>query len=252
MAESRATGSYPAARESRGRVLANLRRRAAEWGWRRALYWQLMHALAGIGFRIHYVTIGADRPTLRLIYRRRLEVPEGYSVRWGTREDFLPLADDPSAGIDGEFLEQAFGRGDECCVVLFGEQIVNYSFWTRSWARVTDQLRVVVPRGFRYVYKDWTHPDHRRRRLSSLNAYYRNLNREAPFEERSISYVETHNYPSLLNTYRHPSERGIRCGLVGWITLFGRQIPFSSRHARWINFEFSRRPPRTSSADRPA
>lgn len=56
-----------------------------------------------------------------------------------------------------------------------------------------------------------------------------------------ISMAETHNYPSLLHGYRHPRLRGLRMGFCGWITVFGRQIPFNSRRARWIGFEFVRR-----------
>lgn len=219
-----------------------IKEKALQWGWRRSVYWHVMHWLATRAlFRIHYVSIGADRPALRMIYRAALDVPDGYTVRWGTREDFLP-AIGTLPDVDQQFVDDAFGRGDECVVVYYRDELVNYCFGTRAWARVSEQLRVVVPKGFRYIYKAWTHPDHRRKHLSALNAQFRNLTREAPFEERSISYVETHNYPSLLNTGRHPSERGIRCGLVGWFTVFGRQIPFSSRHAKWIGFEFSRHP----------
>ncbi len=30
-------------------------------------------------------------------------------------------------------------------------------------------------------------------------------------------------------------------GLCGWITLFGRQIPFNTRRAKWIGFELVRK-----------
>jgi hypothetical protein len=29
-------------------------------------------------------------------------------------------------------------------------------------------------------------------------------------------------------------------GFCGWITIFGRQIPFTSRRARWVGFELVR------------
>jgi hypothetical protein len=58
---------------------------------------------------------------------------------------------------------------------------------------------------------------------------------------RMISYPETHNYPSLLHGSRHPGLRSPRMGFCGWITVFGQQIPFNSRRARWIRIEFVRR-----------
>ena len=53
--------------------------------------------------------------------------------------------------------------------------------------------------------------------------------------------METHNYPSLLHGYEHPNSRSLYTGYVGWITLFDRQIPINSRHAKRIGFEFVRK-----------
>lgn len=218
--------------------VSGFRQRAREWGLKRAVYWQVMHMLAKwLGFRIHRVYVGADRHDLRHVHPPA--VPPGYEIRWGRKEDFVPFVG-KIPGLDQAFVESAFARGDECSVAFYGDELVNFCFNTRSRARVTDQLDVLVPKGFRYVYKSWTHPDHRRRNLSAMGAFVRNTTREAPFHERSISYVETHNYPSLLRSYRHPSERAIKFGLVGWVTLFGRQIPFNSRKARRIGLEFVR------------
>lgn len=240
------TATQPATRPppgAQGSWLTNMRERARQWGWHRAFYWQIMHAFArGLGFHVHYVTIGADRPRLLSLYREPPRVPDGYSVRFGCKEDFLKAVG-KVPNVDFRFIEEAFGRGDECSIVLHGDELVNFCFWTRAWAPVTDQLRVIVPEGFRYVYKAWTHADHRRKGLSNVNSYWRNTRRVAPFEERSISYVETHNYASLLRSYQHPNERGIYCGYVGWITLFGREIPFSTRQARWIGLRFTSNPP---------
>jgi hypothetical protein len=106
---------------------------------------------------------------------------------------------------------------------------------------VTEQLEVLVPDGFRYGYKGWTHPDHRRRNLSQKGTWVKKTQAGRPFGERGIWYIETHNYASLLRGYRNPRVRHINMGVVGWFTLFGRQIPFATRTAKWIGFHFSRR-----------
>ena len=114
-------------------------------------------------------------------------------------------------------------------------------FTTRSRARVSEQLDVLIPPGFRYGYKAWTHEDHRRRHLSKMRGHFHFTTVPRPYEERGIWYVETHNYMSLLHSYVHPRQRAMRMGYCGWLTLFGRQIPFNTRAAKWIGFEFVRR-----------
>ena len=106
---------------------------------------------------------------------------------------------------------------------------------------MTDQLDVLVPPGFRYSYKAWTHPDHTRRNLQKATGFVRRAGPKRTFAERLVSYTETHNYPSLLHGYRHPNRRSLFMGYGGWITVFGTQIPFNSRQARKIGFEFVRR-----------
>ncbi len=80
---------------------------------------------------------------------------------------------------------------------------------------MTDQLRLEVPPGFRYGYKNWTHPAHRRRNIANACQHLRKTSRRFPFEERSFGYV-------------------------GWITLFGREVPFRSRHAARLGVWLSR------------
>ena len=143
--------------------------------------------------------------------------------------------------LSRDFLETAFGRGDIGAANFYAGELVGFGFWSFTRARATDQLDVLVPEGFRYSYKAWTHPDHRRANLASMRIYVRHRTRRTPHEERMIGYTETHNYPSLLHGYRHPSRRSLRMGLCGWFTILGRQIPFSSRRARWVGFEFVRR-----------
>ena len=218
--------------------LATIASNAQDWGWKRTIYRQLMQELGGrLGFHIHYVQIAADRPDRRSPVAP--EVPPGYITRLGSKEDFLPfLGKVPQ--MDRAFLDAAFSRSDDCVVSFYHGDLVAYSFNTRVKAPVTDQLEIVVPAGFRYGYKSWTHPDHRRKNLSARGGYVKQTQAVRPFDERGIWYVETHNYPSALRGYRHPCDRSIMMGLVGWFTVFGRQIPFASRHAKWIGFRFTR------------
>ncbi len=192
------------------------------------------------GFHLHHVTLTAGRPDLS--YRKIPRIAPGYTVRWGTKQDFIPFIG-RIPDLDQQFVDEAFARGDECTVAFHGDELVSFGFVSRTWARVTPQLRIDVPAGFRYGYKSWTHPDHRRQSLASAR-YRLERMRSGFFEERSLGYVETSNYASLLHGYRHPSDRTLWFGYIGWITVFGRQIPFSTRTARWLGVRLTRRSPR--------
>ncbi len=220
------------------RKLQNLRQRQRDWGLRRALYWECMHFLGYFGLHVHYVTIGSDLK--RPHENERPIVPDGYKTRVVGLEDLLPFVE-TVPGLDPEFLREAFARGDECAANFHEDELVGFGFVCRSRTRASDQLDVLIPKGFRYNYKDWTHDDHRRRNLSSMRGHVRFTTLPRPYEERSISFVETHNYASLLHAYVHPRERRIRLGFFGWLTVFGRQIPFNSRTAKWVGLELVRR-----------
>lgn len=219
--------------------LARFRHRVETWGWRRAAYWLFMHGVARfLGIHIHYVRVGADRPDL--VKPEPPQIPDGYEIRLVKLEDLLPYADRLS-NLSRPFLEEAFAGDDECSAAFHGRDLVGFAFTKRSRAPVNEQIDVIIPPGFRYGYKSWTHPDHRRRNISRAMSYIKQTEANRPFNERGISYIETHNYASLLHSYRSPSERSIAMGFTGWITLAGRQIPFNTRKARWIGLEFVRK-----------
>jgi hypothetical protein len=149
---------------------------------------------------------------------------------------YAESADELGEELDPEFLKQSAERGDICIASFFGEELAGFSFSSTSRAPVTSQLEVIVPSGFRYGFKSWTHPNHRRKKLSLGRTEAKGLR-----ELISIYYIETHNYPSLLRPYRYPSDRRVHMGYVGWIELFGNRYPFATRRAKWIGFELVRK-----------
>lgn len=220
-------------------IASRFRRRVADWGLLRAVHFHVMNALARIaGLHVHCVSVDAASRELR--YQTPPRTPPGYDTRFVDVEDLLPYAD-RTTGLDGDFVKRAIEAGYLCVANFYRGEIVGYTFQSRTRAPVTDQLDVIVPTGFRYGFKAWTHPDHRRRKLGEVRTYVQFTYGDHPPGERSVHYIECHNYPSLLHGYRHPRERRIRIGLVGWITVFGRHIPFNSRGAKWLGFLFVRR-----------
>lgn len=217
-----------------------IRGRIRSWGLRRALFWQVMHLLKEqFGFCLNYVFVGADRMDLRDPIPP--DIPPGYETFMATKSDFQPFVGKVEF-LDQAFIDEAFANGDEASMTLYNGELVSYGFATRVKARVTSQLELHVPKKFRYAYKSWTRQDHRRKRISRMGAYVRAFhNPGRKYEERAIYTIVAHNYASLLHGYRFPSERAIRMGFVGWFSLFGKQIPFNSRKAKWIGLEIRRK-----------
>jgi hypothetical protein len=91
----------------------------------------------------------------------------------------------------------------------------------------------------RYVYHTYTRPEYRGRRLpAALNALDET---EAAAQGRThtISFVESHNYPSIA----FGNRLGNRCiGYAGYVRLCGRPYPFRTPGARRHGFQFGAEP----------
>lgn len=209
-----------------------------QWGSRRALFWAVMTLLQRLGISINYVFVGADRDDLKRS-RPAPPVPSGYETRLATPQDFVGL-DEQDYRFDPSMIDRAFANNDSVAITLFQGKLVAYRCRTTVEAPVTEQLKLRVPDGFEYAYMAWVHADHRRRNLDAKAVWVLNQHSPKSLSDRSIWYIAVHNYPSLLHRYEPPGQRRLRMGLVGWYTVFGKQVPFASRRAKWLGFEFER------------
>ena len=141
-------------------------------------------------------------------------------------------------GLSSEFLDASCARGDRCVANFYHGELVGYGFVASAWAPVTRQLRVAVEQDLFYRYKGWTHPDHRRRYLSHARGRLNSSLFPGSDSSRMVSYVDTHNYASKLH---HADIQPVRLGYAGYVTLFGRQIPFTTPRCRASGFQLSRR-----------
>jgi hypothetical protein len=217
------------------RTFAQIR---GDWGLRRALHWRLMSVLRRFGLRLYYVHVESNLGEVR--GDPEPVVPAGIVTRVVAIEALAQYAgrvDD----LDHEFLKQAIARDDLCVANFAGDELVGYAFVSFTRAPVNDQLDVLVPRGFQYIYKGWTHPDYRRANLTKARQHVRRKSLLAERAPRGIRYIETHNYASLLHGYRAPADRDLPMGFCGSLTILGREIPFNSRRAKWIGFEMVRK-----------
>ena len=207
--------------------------RVEHWGYLRTAHWLLMRVLAKLtGLRLHYVFV-----ILNPDDREPTPVPEGYSARILSIDELKPHAAH-NEELDDEFMALVEARGDVCFANFYHDELVGFSFETLERARVTEQLDVLIPPGFSYGYKGWTHPDHR---LKGLNLIRGDVSRARKVRPPSIFYIETSNYASLLHRYRMPKYRRLHVGYCGWFRCFGRDVPFTSRKAKWAGLRMVRK-----------
>ncbi len=210
-------------------MISSFVERARYLGARRALYAALMNMLARlIGLHLHHVFINQG-----IASDGQFVSNPAYVNRMVGFDELRSYAGRVE-GLDDEFLDFAETNGDVCAASFFGDELVGYDFSSSKRARVNEQLDILVPYGFSYGYKGWTHPDHRRHKLSLARIELKRDKRLGA----GIYYIETHNYPSLMRPYRYPAARRLHMGYIGWVEIFGRLIPFATRRARWIGLEF--------------
>ena len=191
-----------------------------------------MTRLQKLGFYLFQVQIGDDNTQIAIP-----ELAPGYTIEKVMPHDLLPWAK-PEYDLSEAFLREAIERGDRCVANFFEGELVGYGFVTQRNAPVTDQLQVVVGNNLVYRYKGWTHPDHRRKRLSYARGRLNRLVFPLRDGRRTVSYVATHNFASKLNpSVIHPVFLGY-CGYIRW---FGQEYPFTLRTPRRFGFRLVRR-----------
>jgi hypothetical protein len=163
------------------------------------------------------------------------EIPEEYPTCRLEPRDLIPYASEKN-GLDEAFLEGAQTRGDRATAVFSKNKIVSYSFESTTRTPFEHDLELLIPPGFLYAYKSWTHPDFRRRGLTKYIGKVKFDERWANGGlKRGIWYIKFHNYPSLLtNVYQQPQHRPLYVGSMVVLKALGRTVYFNSRRAKWF------------------
>ena len=214
------------------RRLAYLKAQYRSFGVLRTLHVEAFRTLARLGFHLYLVELGDDRNDIE-----RPQLPDGYLTRPVDLQELRAWVGVIN-GLSDEFLDEAIARGDRCVGNFYEGRLVGHGFVARQRAPVTDQLQVVVDDWLIYRYKGWTHPEHRRKYLSHARG---RMNRELfPLRQgmRTVDYVAVHNLPSK---YKHADLHPVRLGYCGYVRLFGREYPFTTRVPRRYGFRLERR-----------
>jgi hypothetical protein len=137
---------------------------------------------------------------------------------------------DPSLNLTEDFLSQASARGDRCHGLIKGETLCAYAWYAKGPAPIGDSLEADFDPRYVYMYKAFTSPDLRGRRLygAGVCGAMRELTRQGCCKGM-ISCVQSHNLAS-----QKALER-IGCRTVGRVVVLGGRQPcltYSSRGCR--------------------
>lgn len=116
------------------------------------------------------------------------------------QEELADYSKKPDYGISAAFLRGLRARRDVCMGVFVEGELAAYSFLSVAPTAVDGPLEFRFPRGWVYVYKSFTHPKWRGRRLHgiALLEAIRELARTTePRYAGLVALVATDNHPSL-------------------------------------------------------
>jgi hypothetical protein len=132
-----------------------------------------------------------------------LTCPEPYRPMFLDARTLREFSGDPANDIPGVFLEEALSKGDECFGILTGGTLASYGWYSRRPTRI-DPPELELHPGDRYVYmyKGFTHPGHRGRRLHAIGMTLALQHYLAQGFRGLVSYVESNNFSSLNSVFR--------------------------------------------------
>jgi hypothetical protein len=210
--------------------LHQLRADAAHSGWIRALLarmiWRLQLHLGLFLFR------GNVRPFPRS--PGEAAPPQGITVRVLGLQDLLEAAPDAELELDVEFIQSALARGDLACGAFDGGRLVGYSWRTASTVPFYHGLWIKTGGAFHYVYKSFTHPAYRGRRIHIAITRLADQHSLERGHAAELGFIEISNMLSFLAA---KSLGRRKVGYAGYLKLFGYFITFRTAGVRKIGAE---------------
>lgn len=131
-----------------------------------------------------------------------LQLPPGYTGGFVAPRALAEFSRDEEAGISEEFVQYASGKGDKCYGVTYNGKLRAYGWYATNPTRVSADLRLHFGRDYVYMYKGFTHEQHRGKRLfpTGMSRALR-LYRSAGYKGMLL-YVDAYNLDSLKSCAR--------------------------------------------------
>jgi GNAT superfamily N-acetyltransferase len=127
-----------------------------------------------------------------------------YEHRLLTADDIRSIAADPAYDLE-PFMADRVADGDAICFGVFdGPRLVNYSWYTLNAVDADDTLgmKMSFSDDTAYIFKVFTHPDYRGRRIHSLAVLRAFEELSARGLRRVVGIIEFANWPSVRSHVR--------------------------------------------------
>ena len=132
-----------------------------------------------------------------------------------------------------DFAREALDKRDECFAIFDGDRLASYGWYSNQPTLISDGLVLHFDPSWVYMYKGFTHPDYRGKRLHGIGM---SLALRAYTERGSrglISYVKSNNFQSL----RSIERMGYRIfGDIYLARVMGRPVTWSTPGCRPYGF----------------
>ena len=208
-------------------------RRHGLWNTIRWAALRLLAALAGVRVLRGLVLEGMESLTA---------VPEGLAHGFQNPRALRRFAADPANEMSPYFVADALARGDHCYAICDGPRPLFTSWYSRRPTLVgIGGLVLHFDPQYVYLYKGYTQPEHRGRRLYAAAVSQVFAQYVAKGARGFVSYADAANLDSLKALER----MGYRAfGSIFVVRLFGRHFTFATRGCAPFGFRLENRAPR--------
>jgi hypothetical protein len=155
-----------------------------------------------------------------------LDIPAPYAGKFFGASELREFARDPDIEMSEEFLDHALGKGDECYGFTSKGTPAAYGWYaSNATSAVAPELLLHFSPGYVYMYRGFTHDDHRGKRLHAIGMTRALQHYLSKGYNGVVSYIESTNFDSLKSCARMGYQV---FGSIYMIKLFGRYLTFSS------------------------
>jgi hypothetical protein len=224
-------------------LVGSLMRRIERHGLWNTLEWAVLRALAAaFGVRVlRALVVQAVNPGSQA-------AADGFAHGFAMPRTMRRFAADPANEMSPFFAADAIARGDRCYAICEGTTPVSTSWYSTRPTRIgLDDLVAHFDMRYVYLYKAYTQPSHRGRRLFAAGVSHALHHYAAKGARGFISHVDATNLDSL----RASQRMGYRIfGSVYVVRLFGRNFPLATPGCKAFHFWLENRPPRRNRPQR--
>lgn len=153
------------------------------------------------------VALQAMTLTADALDRSFLEAPAGFRGGFLDEAALRRYARVPGCELDDAFLTAALAKGDRCWALVHApgapeERLAMYGWYARTPTPIHADLALRFDPAWAYMYKGWTHPDFRGRRLHAIGMAQAVVALTAEGCRGLVSQVERNNFSSLKSVAR--------------------------------------------------